>query len=391
MIKVGIDAISFYTSHYYLDLADLAEKRGVDVDKFNLGLGQYKMSMPPPDEDIVSMGANVGYRVLQQVDPNDIDTILFATESSFDLSKSAGIYIHHLLGLSRHCRSLELKQACYGTTGGLQLALGLVTRFPKKKVLLIASDISRYALNSPGESSQGCGAVAMIISANPRLMTIEPEYGVYTDDVMDFFRPNYCDAAIVEGKYSSLVYLRALESAWKQYQESSKRKWGDIDFHCYHSALPRLVEKAQKLLEKINGISDLSEEKIKEELKEALHYGRMTGNSYTAALYISLASLLDNKKSDLTGKRIGFYSYGSGCVAEYFSGVVEKEYRSVCDTEFHQTMMKSRKRLAFSDYEDFYNFHLTEKGDEQIIPKYETGLFRLKGIKDHKRIYEKVE
>lgn len=41
-MKVGIDAISFYTSRYYLDLKSLAEKRDIDVNKFYVGLGQEK-------------------------------------------------------------------------------------------------------------------------------------------------------------------------------------------------------------------------------------------------------------------------------------------------------------------------------------------------------------
>jgi hydroxymethylglutaryl-CoA synthase len=62
---------------------------------------------------------------------------------------------------------------------------------PTKKVLLIASDIAKYGLNTSGESSQGGGAVAMILSKNPRLVAIESGSGVYTEDVMDFWRPSY--------------------------------------------------------------------------------------------------------------------------------------------------------------------------------------------------------
>ena len=44
------------------------------------------------------------------------------------------------------------------------------------------------------------------------------------------------------------------------------------------------------------------------------------GNLYTASLYASLASLLDNKSAaELKGKRIGMFSYGSGLAASFFS------------------------------------------------------------------------
>ena len=58
MLKVGIDTLSFYTSHYALNLARLAEVRGVDPDKYLIDwLGQRNMAVPSPDEDIVTMAA----------------------------------------------------------------------------------------------------------------------------------------------------------------------------------------------------------------------------------------------------------------------------------------------------------------------------------------------
>ena len=57
-MKVGIDKLKLYSSHYYLDLKSLAGERGIDVDKFYKGLGQEQMAVPAPDEDVVTLGAN---------------------------------------------------------------------------------------------------------------------------------------------------------------------------------------------------------------------------------------------------------------------------------------------------------------------------------------------
>src|SRR3984957_3169775 len=104
MPEVGIEAIGFYSSHYYLDLKTLAEKRGVDVDKFYVGLGQHKMAVPPLGEDIVTMAANAANRVLCDVNKETIEMLFFATESGIDQSKAAGIYVHDLLDLPERCR-----------------------------------------------------------------------------------------------------------------------------------------------------------------------------------------------------------------------------------------------------------------------------------------------
>ena len=42
-MNIGIDRLSFYTSHYYVDLKTLAEARSVDSDKYYVGIGQEKM------------------------------------------------------------------------------------------------------------------------------------------------------------------------------------------------------------------------------------------------------------------------------------------------------------------------------------------------------------
>lgn len=390
MLKVGIDTLSFYTSHYALDLETLAMTRGVDLNKYHVGLGQRKMSVAAPDEDIITMAANAALRAIQHVDINSIEMLLFATESGVDQSKAAGIYVHDLLGLPERCRVIELKQACYSATLALQLALPFLRQHPDKKVLLIASDISRYGLETSGESSQGCGAIAMVLSANPRIMAFDSEYGVVTANVMDFWRPNYSNAAMVEGKYSSKLYLSMLEKTWKQYQALSGRNFTDHAYYCYHTPVPKLVEKAHLHLAKINGYSALAEDLLHDHIHYSLEYGRQTGNTYTASLYIGLASLLDLAKDDMAGKRVGFYSYGSGCVAEYFSGTVQPGYKKMLDTEYHQRMLADRTPLSYAEYETFYTFSYPEDGTNCEIPRYTLGRFRLAAIQDHKRIYETV-
>jgi len=410
VLKVGIDSISFYTSGYALDLECLAKARGVDPDKYHLGLGQQKMSVTPPDEDVVTMAANAAWRAIQGIDINTIEMVLFATESGIDQSKAAGIYVHDLLGLPERCRVIELKQACYGATFGLQLALPFLEKYPDKKILLIASDIARYGLNTPAESSQGCGAVAAVLSANPRILALDSESGIATTNIMDFWRPNYSDAAFVDGKSSSRLYLHMLEKTWQQYHALSGRGFSDHHHYCYHTPVPRLVEKAHQYLAKLNGMGELSKDVMHEHIHHALEYGRKIGNSYTASLLIGLASLLDLNPSDLSQRKIGFYSYGSGCVAEYFSGTVQPDYKPALDSAYHQQMLDGRQMLTYGEYEDFYNFSYPTDGSSCDMPRYtkgneyagngcagkgqtgnrHAGKFRLAGFADHKRIYETI-
>ena len=98
MMNIGIDLISFYTPQYFLDLKTLAEARGVDPNKFYTGIGQEKMGLPPPDEDIVTMAASAAEPILEKTRRDDVELLLFATESGVDQSKAAAMF---LLGMDR--------------------------------------------------------------------------------------------------------------------------------------------------------------------------------------------------------------------------------------------------------------------------------------------------
>lgn len=381
-MKTGIDQISFYTAQYFLDLKTLATARGVDPEKYYTGIGQEKMGIPPPDEDIVTMAANAAFRLKEQGALDGIEALLFATESGIDQSKSAGMFVHGLLGLPTRCRVVELKQACYSATAALRLAMGLVAMKPQGKVLVIASDIARYELGSPGESTQGCGAVAFTVSADPRLLAVDPETGVYAEDVMDFWRPNYLSEALVDGKYSTLIYIKALKAAWEQYAQESGRSVEDFARFCYHIPFTRMAEKAHQKL--VRGISD---EELRRVIGESLLYSRSAGNCYSASLYVGLCSLLDHAAEDLGGKRIGLYSYGSGCVGEFFSGVVQPGYREVLFTAAHRQLLAGRQELTFRQYEDIYHYGIPTDGGDYAFPQYRTGPFRFAGMQQHRRIY----
>lgn len=393
-MNYGIDLLSFYTPNYYLNLDVLAKARGIEPEKLYLSLGQSKMGILPPDEDVVTMAANAAKRIVNRLSKEEIaeiETVLFATESGIDFSKAAGIYVHSLLGLSPRCRVVELKQACYGATAGLQLAMGMLTRNPTKKVLLCAADVARYALNSSGETSQGCGAVAMLLSANPRLLAIEKESGFYTQDVMDFWRPNYCTEAFVDGQYSCEIYLKALSECWRDYSDLSGRKFLDHQHFCYHMPVPKLAERAHIRLAKSNGYKYANDEDFQKQMGISLSYCREIGNCYTASLYTGIAALLDLSADDLSDRRIGLYSYGSGCSAEYFSVVVQNGYQEQLFKNEHAVMLTGRQALDYDTYLNFYNFELSNQDGIYETPILSTkASFRFVGVEEHKRRYDKI-
>jgi hydroxymethylglutaryl-CoA synthase len=390
-MSVGIDDISFYTSNFCLDLQELAANNGADAAKYTVGIGQDRMSIPGADEDVVTMAANACLPLLEGMTERgeQIDTItsvLFATETGIDQSKAAGVYLHKLLGLSSHCRVVELKHACYSATAALQMAAAMVARKPAEKVLVIAADIARYERQSPGEATQGCGAAAMLVTTQPRIIELDPETGVHTEDVMDFWRPNYRSTAIVDGKYSTKVYLRSVRAAWQDFQRQSSLLFKDFDYFCYHLPFSRMAQKAHTHL--ANGHKHhMTEDDLSEQIDASLIYNRITGNSYTAALYIGFISLLDHV-ADMVGKRVGFFSYGSGSVGEFFTGKLVAGYEAMLHTQRHQTMLADRQPISYAEYVEMYDFQVPTDGGTHDFPQQTNGRFRLAGISQHKRQYE---
>ncbi len=163
--------------------------------------------------------------------------VIVATESSIDQSKAAAVYVHSLLNIQPFARSFEMKEACYAATAGLNYAKLHVAAHPNSKVLVIASDIARYGVGSSGESTQGAGAVAMLVSQNPRILELADDNVAQTRDVMDFWRPNYSSTPFVQGIYSNKQYLDSLKTTWVAYQERHQVDFADFAAFCLHLPL----------------------------------------------------------------------------------------------------------------------------------------------------------
>ena len=386
---VGIDAINFYTPNYVLDLSNLAKTRGVVEDKYKKSFGQDKMSVSAIDEDIVTMSASAAQEVIRDVNKDEIGFLILATETGIDASKASGMFVHKLLDLPNNCRVLELKQACYSGTGGIVLSMPFLRQNPSKKVLLITADIARYTLCGTAESSGGAAAVAMLLSTNPRILEIEEQSGVYAEDSMDFWRPNYTQEPIVNGKLSCDLYIRFLCMCFDDYINHGGATLGNIDYFCYHLSVPKLVTTAHKYLYQYIYKKPIPSELLKDHIGASSVYGKLIGNCYTASLYLSFISLLDNYSENLSGKRVAFYSYGSGSIGEFFSGIVKPNYKNFINTSYNKNLINGREEISVEQYELWHQYSYVTDGSKLLLPKLQKGNFRLSGFEKHMRLYEK--
>jgi 3-hydroxy-3-methylglutaryl CoA synthase len=258
--NIGIDSVGFHAPRAYIKLDDLAQKRKVDPNKFKKGLMAHEMRVPEVNEDIISLGLKAGYQALTKggIDPKSIDALFVGTETITYAVKSVSNIFAELLEISPNSITQDTYNACAGGTLALLNAIALVEKDIIKKALVISADISSYHLGSPSEATQGSGAVALVISKNPRVASFSEKFGKISGNVDDFFRAANETEAKVFGHYSVKTYL---DFQLKAYDDLI-RNIGDFhaDYYTFHAPFSKLpIKIMQEIIQKrwIKHITDL--------------------------------------------------------------------------------------------------------------------------------------
>ncbi|MCI1953854.1 hydroxymethylglutaryl-CoA synthase [Ligilactobacillus acidipiscis] len=384
-MKIGIDKIGFATSHLYVDMAELAKARNEEPGKYLVGLGQSKMAVIPPSQDPVTLACSAAAQILTPEDKGEIGLVIFGTESGIDNSKAASMYVAELLGLPENIRSFEIKQACYGATAGIAMARGYLALNPKKKVLVFGADIARYGIKTSGESTQGGGAVALLLSGDPSILEFEPQTSYLAQNVMDFWRPLGHSEALVQGKYSSQIYLDFFEKVYHDYLSKTHLSLADFSALVFHLPYTKMGLKALRKATE-DAAPELSA-KFEAQFEASREYSRNVGNLYTGSLYLSLLSLLQNSENLVAGQRIGLFSYGSGAQGEFFSGILQPGFKALAADKTISEMLLQRKQVSVKEYEKIYRSSLEIADNVLIDHDDDPASFVLTGVKDAQRKY----
>jgi hydroxymethylglutaryl-CoA synthase len=420
----GIDDIAMYVPRLYVDATDFADHRNLDPAKLRKGLGISQMAIVDTYQDPACMASNACLKLMQRnrLSPEDIGRLYVSTESSLDESKAMNSYVIGMLEqvygpeTFEHCGGVETKFACVSGSYALYDNTNWIRAGESdgKYALVVVSDIAKYDLGSSGEMTQGAGAVAMLLSESPRLLSFDPKVTATSiKDEYDFYRPFGKETPIVHGQYSNMLYLIQIRKALEIYKRKTlstgtiNLKDGEtildhIDYLCMHLPYSNMGRKAlayllrhewrslprwkaildevgmeepvpkdprgtiesvladrefmqndqifQRLFTRTGAFRDVYRSK----LASSLIASTMVGNLYTASLYLGFRSTLEvehRNGADLGGKRFGFGSYGSGSSAMIFSGVIGEDYRQVVKSMDMEAEMGQRRRLTINEYE----------------------------------------
>ncbi len=436
-MKTGIDAISFDIAKLQLPINKLAQARNIEPEKLEKGLGLLKMTLPDFHQDAVVFAANALTKLIEDNHLNlaDIARIYVGTESGVDSAKPIGSFLVELMeqkfgeNILTECDVTDFTFACIGGVDALQNCLDFIKLNPRKKAIVVTTDIAKYDLNSTGEYTQGAGALAMLISVNPRIIEFENYWATSTKGVFDFFKPFrtlskevitgnknndpwfenlekeieiHKDQPVFDGQYSNQCYMDRTKEAYftfkklKLTSETIYKSWNSIIMHLPYAyqgrrmlseiyaldaenALVSGKESPTDYLNKLKETSKTEEYKkfVNDKLMPAELASSLIGNLYTGSIFMGFLSTLahyNDTNKEIAGNTFGFLAYGSGSKSKVFEGVIQEEWKSaISKTKLFKTLDEGIE----IDFETYEKLHKKEQNQSIKEPKKEWILERI--------------
>jgi hydroxymethylglutaryl-CoA synthase len=436
-MKIGIDAISFDVAKIHLSITTLAKARNIEPEKLEKGLGLLKMTIPDLHQDPVVFGANALTKIIvdHKINLTEIARIYIGTESAFDSSKPMSSFLIGLMeqkfgeNILSECDVVDFVFACIGGVDALQNCIDFIHLNATKKVIVVTTDVAKYNLNSTGEYTQGAGALAMLITANPRIIAFENNWATSTKGVFDFFKPYrtipkteitgnsanepwfenleseieiHKDQPVFDGQYSNQCYMDRTREAYFSFKKLKNSKqtvyesWKSIVMHLPYAfqgrrmlseiyaldASNKTISGKETVSEYQNKLKEISKSEaykqfVNEKLMPAEIASSLIGNLYTGSIFMGLLSTLAHfydTNQEIIGTNFGFLAYGSGSKSKVFEGIIQPNWKSAM-TEVH--LFETLENSLEIDFETYEKLHKKEQKTTVQTPKTEWALERI--------------
>jgi hydroxymethylglutaryl-CoA synthase len=268
----GISGLKLYVPPFRVSLEDWCGWTDHSWDKIRAVVG-HGFRVPGPHENLYTMAANAVLRLIcdYHIDPQRVSFLGLGTESSTDNSAGAIIVkgmVDRALSerglpvLSRQCEVPEFKHACLAGVYAQNAALRyLGTDGQGSQAIVVAADIAEYERGSTGEQTQGAGALAMLLEANPSLYAVDLAHAGRAAAYRgaDFRKPfqrypaqdpsrKLRDFPLFNGTYSTACYLdevlRAMEDFFAKRQLDPRTYYQEVAGAFLHRPYHRMPIQA---------------------------------------------------------------------------------------------------------------------------------------------------
>lgn len=340
--KVGIVGYGAHIPRYRIKVEEIAKTWGADAPSYKKGLELWEKSVPPPDQDTITLSVEAAKRALKRagIAGKQIGCMYIGSESHPYAVKPSGTVVAEAIGAVPFCRVADFEFACKAGTEGMFVAMTLVKAGEIEYGMGIAADTSQGAPGDALEYSAGAGAAAFVMGSTN--LVAECEFTTsYMTDTPDFWRREHEFYPQHGGRFTGEpAYFKHTQGAALDLLKKSGMKPGDFQWAVFHQPNGKFPHRVGQML----GFK-----------KEQMETGRLTprlGNTYSGASPIGLTAILDHAKP---GDKIFMVSYGSGAGSDGFIWKVTDRIKEVQDITTKTFTLLDEKKY-YVDYGTYAKF-----------------------------------
>ena len=264
------------------------------------------------EETVLELAVKASEKLLKKIDKNEIDFILFCTQSpDYHLPTTACI-LQDRLGLRKNIGALDFNLGCSGFVYGLSIAKGLIATGVAQNILLVTAETYTKYLRKSDKSNRtifGDGAVATLIQkdeAKENFQFILGTDGSGYDNLIvrnggGRNRINKEDEAgnclYMNGQNIFIFTIEKIPALVKEILEKNNLTKNDVDYYIFHQANAHILRRQREILE-------IPEEKFYINLEKY-------GNTVSSTIPIALKDALETGKVK-RGQKIMLIGFGVG-------------------------------------------------------------------------------
>lgn len=264
------------------------------------------------EETVLELAVKASEKLLKKIDKNEIDFILFCTQSpDYHLPTTACI-LQDRLGLRKNIGALDFNLGCSGFVYGLSIAKGLIATGAAQNILLVTAETYTKYLRKSDKSNRtifGDGAAATLIQKDENKENFQFILGTDGSGYDNLIvrngggrnRINKEDEAgnclYMNGQNIFIFTIEKIPVLVKEILEKNNLTENDVDYYVFHQANAHILRRQREIL-------DIPEERFYINLEKY-------GNTVSSTIPIALKDALETGKVK-RGQKIMLIGFGVG-------------------------------------------------------------------------------
>ena len=264
------------------------------------------------EETVLELAVKASEKLLKKIDKNEIDFILFCTQSpDYHLPTTACI-LQDRLGLKKNIGALDFNLGCSGFVYGLSIAKGLIATGAAQNILLVTAETYTKYLRKSDKSNRtifGDGAAATLIQKDETKENFQFILGTDGSGYDNLIVRNgggrnrinkedeVGNCLYMNGQNIFIFTIEKIPALVKEILEKNNLTENDVDYYVFHQANAHILRKQREILE-------IPEEKFYINLEKY-------GNTVSSTIPIALKDALETGKVK-RGQKIMLIGFGVG-------------------------------------------------------------------------------